>query len=1240
MSFFPRSARSWIPAGFALALTLALAPDASAGFSVGPTSPVEPVRSPAVRDQDQVAAADNGAVSLFVWRDTRRGDADLVAARVRHDGTVLDPNGIDLASGSGSQQEPAVAWDGAQWLVAWTDVQGADATVRAMRVSSAGALLDPAPTDLSTPGAVASHPAVAWNGALHIVLWSELTGVSTRRVMGATIDNGGAVRASVAAVSGGTTDDQPATAAKGANALVVFRSTRAGNADIYAVRVTAALPAGTITRLDASDFALVSQTDPQESPAVAASGSAWLAAWQDDRNRATTGADIYGSRVNAAGAVQDASGIVIGNGTGEDASVALTHDGSQWLATWTNKDGQSLRAIAHNGNPAGSTGSVSAAAGLTGDGAFGGAAANPIVAWSDPGEGGAADLLGRRVGAALALDPAFPIATQTPNQTEPAMAFGANHWLVVWVDDRFGADQRQLRVGYTDSAKFEAPNPASIAFAVPREGLDQGHPTVAYDGTNFNLFWQESRGGRLTVQGARFTAGGALIDSFAVADGAWNQYEPTCTAYADGDVFVAWTDSRVGPTERDLWCVSLEGGAVVHGPVALANEAGVREEHPKAAVRQEYATVTAFEASSPSLGRGIRETTIYKDLLYPYRQDVAMNTGRTFDHPDIASNGEDLLITYQEVVFSDGPSLHVPFGYRYDGDNGRMWFFAYQLGPGSYTPANPVVGSAGYDYVTLWSTLNGGGPDVLATASDPYGQSTLPSPIRLNTDPIVDTPGSAAQGQGDRVGLTYLRSLADSTWSGLQLFGGDARDTLRGQVLINEFLAHPSQGRAEFFEVFNTSGHSFLLNGWTLRVNGLPHVIADCFVCIDCAVTGRKSSFNPGDPGTLGNPCSFLDSEDFFTDSLLTDLQEDPDEGHLPDRGAVLELFSPGNVLVDRVGYGYLGGAPVSGAIPNAIAPAAVTPVGEAAVLGGGAATDALGDSTQLSTARIPNGVDTGNNATDFNVTTTPTPNDTNTGTTAALGTTLFVTRSYWNPSTGEEAVELYNPSTTTTFDFANWYLSNNSATEKIGIDGSAFSQLKPQEKRVLRRGERSSFTFNMDELSVLYLMAPDLTRYEQLGWSRPDQVAPDQCVTRSPDTGGFHDGYDWFTCGGVDDIRSGELRYATCGLNAPVTEVSPAGPSRLGFAGMWPNPATAGRAATLVFTVPGVAGDAPLRAKLSLYDVAGRRVATVLDQALAPGEHRVPLLGGAGRVLRAGTYYADLEIGGARMRRTIVFLN
>jgi len=48
---------------------------------------------------------------------------------------------------------------------------------------------------------------------------------------------------------------------------------------------------------------------------------------------------------------------------------------------------------------------------------------------------------------------------------------------------------------------------------------------------------------------------------------------------------------------------------------------------------------------------------------------------------------------------------------------------------------------------------------------------------------------------------------------------------------------------------------------------------------------------------------------------------------------------------------------------------------------------------------------------------------------------------------------------------------------------------------------------------------------------------------------------------------------------------------------------------------------------------------ATVVDRAFAPGVQRVPLQA-AGRVLRAGTYYADLEVGGQRVRRTLVFLD
>ena len=45
-------------------------------------------------------------------------------------------------------------------------------------------------------------------------------------------------------------------------------------------------------RLDANDLQVVSDPEGQDDPAVAASGTAWLVAWHDERHRLTTGADI------------------------------------------------------------------------------------------------------------------------------------------------------------------------------------------------------------------------------------------------------------------------------------------------------------------------------------------------------------------------------------------------------------------------------------------------------------------------------------------------------------------------------------------------------------------------------------------------------------------------------------------------------------------------------------------------------------------------------------------------------------------------------------------------------------------------------------------------------------------------------------------------------------------------------------------------------------------------------------
>jgi hypothetical protein len=65
---------------------------------------------------------------------------------------------------------------------------------------------------------------------------------------------------------------------------------------------------------DPSGLAIGVAPDFQAAPAVAASGANYLVVWQDGRNSATTGLDIFGTRVSAGGSVLDASGLGINTG--------------------------------------------------------------------------------------------------------------------------------------------------------------------------------------------------------------------------------------------------------------------------------------------------------------------------------------------------------------------------------------------------------------------------------------------------------------------------------------------------------------------------------------------------------------------------------------------------------------------------------------------------------------------------------------------------------------------------------------------------------------------------------------------------------------------------------------------------------------------------------------------------------------------------------------------------------------
>jgi hypothetical protein len=120
------------------------------------------------------------------------------------------------------------------------------------------------------------------------------------------------------------------------------------------------------------------------------------------------------------------------------------------------------------------------------------------------------------------------------------------------------------------------------------------------------------------------------------------------------------------------------------------------------------------------------------------------------------------------------------------------------------------------------------------------------------------------------------------------------------------------------------------------------------------------------------------------------------------------------------------------------------------------------------------------------------------------------------------------------------------------------------------------------------------------------------------------------YTCQLTNDFGSVVTQPAQ--LGPPVTAVGPSGAGRLAFASA-PNPAR--HDATLSFVTP---REGPV--KVGIFDVTGRRVATLHDSSLEAGPHQLrwDLRGESGHRVTAGVYLAKLETaGGDRAVRIVV---
>jgi hypothetical protein len=275
------------------------------------------------------AVSHNGENFLIVWQDYRSGYSRIFGARVSEAGEPLDPSGISISTASAPQYSPKIAYGETNFLVVWHDYRNGYTDIYGARVSSSGMVLDTGGIPISTANSWQEDPAVAYNGVDFLVVWEDYRSGTSYDIYGARVSTSGTVLDTGGIPISSATNGQytPAVSHNGENFLVVWEDYRSGTSyDIYGARVSSD---GSV--LDSSGIAISSASSSQSTPSVTHNGVDFLVVWQDSRSGS---ADIYGTRVSGGGAVLDSSGIAISTASNTQASPSVGYNGATFLVVW------------------------------------------------------------------------------------------------------------------------------------------------------------------------------------------------------------------------------------------------------------------------------------------------------------------------------------------------------------------------------------------------------------------------------------------------------------------------------------------------------------------------------------------------------------------------------------------------------------------------------------------------------------------------------------------------------------------------------------------------------------------------------------------------------------------------------------------------------------------------------------------------------------------------------------------
>lgn len=648
----------------------------------------QPVSTAASGNQQNAAITCGNGMFFVAWEDNRdvtNTATDIYGTRVSNTGAVLDPFGIAICTTGTAQNKPSVAASGTTFLATWVDSRLGGSDIFGARVSSTGAVQDPLGFAISFDPAQSpkTNPFVAGGPSGFFATWEDNRNPAFTQIFGARVNAAGVV-------------------------------------------------------LDPTGIGLSTNAANQFHPTVVCNSSNYFVAWEDDRNTATSGKDIYGGRVGTNGIVLDPAGVplctVISNQT---APVAAINHGTvlvAWLdrrvsnrtndiyGTLINFTNDTVNVLDTNGIAISTNGASQnpAVCALTND--F-------LVVWQDRRNSGTTgtDIYGSRVdtnGNVLDTN-GFAICTNVGNQVAPAVAGNSSEAIAVWTDPRNSADTGNDIYGarISNLGVLEDTN----GILISRSGSEESSPAVAFNGTNYLVVWQDERNfmtNGTDILGTRVSETGKVLDMHGIniCTQAGAQQHPSVGA-SGGDFLVAWEDSRNIAIEGiDIYATRVSGTGAVLDPAGLPLSQSANNKLAPSVAGNSSTFLTVWDDNANATP-GIYGTLVSQSGLIsvPGGFPIAAATGGEM-FPSIAANSNQFLVAFDDTSVNDIFAARVMNDGTVLDPSGSALQLAF-----NGSESTPAAASLGTNYLVAWAdgrNAGNSGSDIYAARV--FGDGTTP----------------------------------------------------------------------------------------------------------------------------------------------------------------------------------------------------------------------------------------------------------------------------------------------------------------------------------------------------------------------------------------------------------------------------------------------------------------------------------------------------------------------------------